>query len=151
MKHNPAQSDEHAAPTVGTATLTATPLLSENDTYNLYTDALDITLLWADARTVLRVGGDIPNGVPVSAWAVELFDDDKPDTVYRIGHREITAAMRRIVDQRDAIRLKDTIIDQIQAVLDAPDPETAICELLTLDSIGYDAIVQVATLGNVIH
>jgi hypothetical protein len=64
-----------------------------------------------------------------------------------VDHGVILGTMQRIVRRRDTIRLTDTIIDHIAAVLDAKRHEDAMDGLCQLDVIGYDAIVQVATLG----
>jgi hypothetical protein len=68
-----------------------------------------------------------------------------------VDHDVILETMQRIVRCRDTIRLTDTIIDHIAAMLDATRHEDAIDGLCQLDAIDYDAIVQVATLGQVIY
>jgi hypothetical protein len=128
------------------------PYLTPDDTWCMWIDSYGMRCYWAtivDEIVVVRDSTEV-NGGEVSGWSVELIDDESGDR-FTVDHEAMLAAMRRIVDERDAIQLADVIIDQVAAVLNARDHENATDELCQLDEIGNDAIIQVATLGQVIY
>jgi hypothetical protein len=128
------------------------PLLTPDDTWWMWSDSFDTRIRWATVvheSTVERDGTD-PSADEVTSWSVDLIEDETGRR-FTVDHDVIIEAMQRIVRCRDTIRLTDTIIDHIAAVLDAKRHEDAMDGLCQLDVIGYDAIVQVATLGQVIY
>ncbi|MFC0105536.1 hypothetical protein [Kibdelosporangium aridum] len=131
---------------------TAASVLAPDDTWCVWLDSCSMRCCWATATeewAVQRDGTDT-RANEVQRWLVELVEYDTGKQ-FTLCHNAIVAAMRRIVRDRDAIRLADTIVDQIAAVLAAHNHESALDALGQLDDIGCDAIVQVATLGQVIY
>jgi hypothetical protein len=131
---------------------TAHPYLTPDDTWCMWVDSYGMRRYWATIvdETVVERDSTEVNGGEVRGWSVELIDDESGDR-FTVDHEAMLTAMLRIVDERDAIQLADVIIDQVAAVLNARDRESATDELCQLDVIGNDAIVQVATLGRVIY
>lgn len=126
--------------------------LTQQDTRLMYEDAMPMTMHWAACRTLVLEGDptDVTDENPVTAWRVEVRDDES-DRTWEIDHDAIIAAMRKLVDNPSEYRLHESIIEQIRLVLAATDNELATDEVCQLDVIGFDAIVQVATLGQVIY
>jgi hypothetical protein len=129
-----------------------TSLLTPDDTWCMWIDSSDMRYHWATVaeETVVARDGTDTSAEEVQRWSVDLIEDET-GTRFAVDHDAMLAAMHRIVHERDTIRLADTIIDQIAAVLDADDHDSATDELCQLDAVGHDAIVQVATVGQVIH
>lgn len=126
--------------------------LTQQDTRLMYEDALPLTHQWATCRTLHLEGDpiDVDDTNPVTAWQVQIREDETGRT-WEIDHDAVIAAMRTLVDNPAEYRLHDSIIKQIGLVLAATDNEAATDEVCQLDVIGFDAIVQVATLGQVTY
>lgn len=126
-------------------------------TYLVMVDALPFTHTWASTGDEWVMSVDDGSGDEVvTDWCRRVSEDeshpgDGPGVVVDVDHRMIVQAMKRIIEERDQIRLADSIIDQIQVVYNAADADTARDEMCQLDVIGFDAIVQVAVLGQVIY
>jgi hypothetical protein len=138
---NPVQQQEYPA-----------PFLTPDDTWCLWIDSYSMRQHWStvvDETVVMRDGTD-PTADEVQRWSAGLVDDETGKR-FTVNHDTMLAAMQRIVHEGATIRLADSIIDQIAAVLDADDHESATDELCQLDVISDDAIVQVATLGHLIY
>ncbi|MEV6236765.1 hypothetical protein [Lentzea sp. NPDC051838] len=103
----------------------------------------------ADERAVVRDGTDT-NLDEVLDWTVDLVEDETGNR-FTLNHNMMVATMHRIVRERDSVQLSDAIIDQIAEVLKADTPDGATDELCQLDCVGFDAIVQFATLGQVVY
>jgi hypothetical protein len=138
---NPLQSKETDGPT-----------LRPDDTWCLWIDSYSMRRYWATVvnETVVARDGTDTSPDEVRRWSVDLVEDETGHQ-FTVDHHAILAAMQRIVHERADTHLADTIIDQVAAVLNADDHESATDELCQLDAIGTDAIVQVATLGQVIY
>lgn len=127
-------------------------VLTPDDTWCMWIDSYGMRHYWAtviDETVAERDGTDISPD-EVLSWSVDLIEDETGEQ-FTMDHNLMLATMQRIVHERDTIQLADTIIDQIAAVLNAEDHESATDELCQLDAVGNDAIVQVATLGQVIY
>jgi hypothetical protein len=138
----------HPKITMAAATDELTVHLTPSDTRLIYEDAIPCLQYWAAYRTLAIAGDPINDGDPVVSWSVEIREIDT-DKVWTIDHDKIIAAMVHMVEKKPEIHLRDEIIDQIGLVLAAPDNESATDEICQLDVIGFNAIVQVATLGQV--
>lgn len=127
-------------------------LLTPDDTWCMWIDSSDMRYHWAsvaEEMVVPRDGTDT-SAEEVQRWSVDLIEDET-GTRFTLNHDAMLATMHRIVRERDTIRLAHSIIDQIAAVLDAGDHDSATDELCQLDVVGFDAIVQIATLGQVTY
>lgn len=126
--------------------------LTQQDTRLIYEDALPWTRSWATCRTLELAGDplDTDDADPVTAWQVEVREDES-GTTWTVDHDAIIAAMTRIVEHQDQVRLNDEITGQVRAVIAATDNTSATDEVCQLDVQGFDAIVQVATIGKVIY
>jgi hypothetical protein len=130
----------------------AVSVLTPDDTWCMWIDSYGIRQSWAtvaDETVVARDGTD-PSPDEVLSWSVDLIEDETGEQ-FTVDHNLMLATMQRIVCERDTIQLADTITDQIAAVLNAEDHESTTDELCQLDVVGNDAIIQVATLGQVIY
>lgn len=125
-------------------------LLTADDTYTLYLDALGMTLRWGTAATMERTGEPMDEDNPVTDWAVLIYEDDEPSKTTILRHEDIVAAMRRIAAD-PTIDLAGSIVAGVQSVLAAPTHDDLTDELCQLDEIGFDAIVQIAVLGEVVY
>jgi hypothetical protein len=126
--------------------------LTPDDTWCIWIDSYGMSRYWCtivDEIVVQPDGTDVDAG-EVSGWSAELIEDESGER-FTVDHEAMLAAMWRIVQERDAMRLTPVIVDQVAAVLGARDHESATDELCQLDSVGNDAIVQIATLGQVIY
>ncbi|GHH62445.1 hypothetical protein [Lentzea cavernae] len=129
-----------------------TAQLTPDDTWCMWLDSGEMRWRWAtviDERTVERDGTDtVPD--EVLDWSVELTEDETGDR-FTLDHNKLLATMERVVRERGVIRLRSTIVDQIAAVLRADGHDAATDELCQLDCVGFDAIVQIATLGEITY
>jgi hypothetical protein len=126
--------------------------LTADDTWCIWIDSWEMRRFWAtvaDERTVARDGTDTAAD-EVLDWAVDLIEDDTGNR-FTLCHNMILATMHRIVRERDSVQLSDEIINQIADVLGADSHDGATDALCQLDCVGFDAIVQFATLGQVIY
>ncbi len=128
------------------------PLLTPDDTWCMWIDSSDMRdyLATVTEETVVARDGTDTSSEEVQRWSVDLIDHEA-GTRFTLDHDAMLATMHRIVRERATIRLADLIIDQITAVLGASDHNSATDELCQLNVVGLDAIVQIATLGQVIH
>lgn len=126
--------------------------LTPDDTWCMWIDSWGMRCYWAtvaDERIVARDGTDTTSD-EVLDWVVDLIEDET-DNRFTLNHNMMLATMHRIVRERDSVQLSDEIIDQIAEVLEADSHDGATDELCQLDCIGFDAIVQFATLGQVVY
>ncbi|MEV6242709.1 hypothetical protein [Lentzea sp. NPDC051838] len=126
--------------------------LTPDDTWCMWIDSWGMRCSWAtvvDERIVSRDGTDT-TADEVLDWAVDLIEDETGDR-FALNHNVMLATMHRIVRERDSVQLSDEIIDQISEVLEATSHAAATDELCQLDCVGFDAIVQFATLGQVVY
>jgi hypothetical protein len=126
--------------------------LTPDDTWCMWIDSYSMRQYWATVveETVVERDGTDTSADEIRRWSVDLTEDETGKQ-FTVDHHAILLAMRRIVHDRAAIHLADAIVDQVAAVLNADGHESATDELCQLDAIGTDAIVQVATLGQVIY
>lgn len=128
------------------------PRLTPDDTWCMWLDSWDMRRFWAtvaDERTVARDGSGT-TADEVLDWNVELIEDETGDR-FTLDHNMMLATMCRIVSECDSVQLSDEIIGQIVDVLDARSHDAATDALCQLDCVGFDAIVQFATLGQVVY
>ncbi|MET9225579.1 hypothetical protein [Lentzea sp. NPDC003310] len=128
------------------------PHLTPDDTWCMWSDSWDMSRYWATVaheRTVTRDGTDT-TADEVLDWNVELIEDESGDR-FSLDHNMMLATMCRIVSERDSVRLSNKIIDQIVDVLEADSHDAATDAVCQLDCVGFDAIVQLATLGEVVY
>lgn len=131
---------------------TCEPHLTPDDTWCMWIDSWEMRRFWAtvaDERPVARDGTDT-TADEVLDWAVELIEDETGDR-FTLNHNMMLVTMRLIVRDRDSVQLSGQIIDQIAEVLEADSNDGATDALCQLDCVGFDAIVQIATLGRVIY
>lgn len=128
--------------------------LTPANTYTAYQDALAFTHNWAICQTVELVGDDddLDGKNPVTSWRVKVIDNEEPspDRVWHIGHEDFMRALVRVAAD-PKVQIVDEIVRQFQAVANAADNEGATDAMCQPDCIGYDAVMQVATIGNVIY
>jgi hypothetical protein len=130
--------------------------LTHADTRLMFEDALPSTLSWASVAEV-RVIGDPYNDDtdPCTFWEVTVTEDEPECTrlaaPVTLDHEVWIATMRRMVSERDTIKVRDDIVEQIAAVLEARTNDDAVDEICQLDVTGFDAIVQFATLGELVY
>lgn len=128
------------------------PRLTPDDTWCMWLDSWDMRRFWATEaheRTVTRDGSDT-TADEVLDWNVELIEDETGDR-FTLDHNMMLATMCRIVGERDSVQLSEEIIGQIVDVLEADSHDAATDALCQLDCVGFDAIVQFATLGQVVY
>lgn len=128
------------------------PRLTPDDTWCMWLDSGDVRHFWATVaheRTVARDGTDT-TADEVLDWNVELTEDETGDR-FTLDHNMMLTTMSRIVSERDSVQLSNEIIRQIIDVLDADNHDAATDALCQLDCVGFDAIVQFATLGQVVY
>lgn len=126
--------------------------LTPDDTWCMWIDSWDMRRFWAtvaDERSVVRDGTDTSLD-EVLDWTADLVEDETKDR-FTLNHNMMVATMHRIVRERDSVQLSDAIIDQIAEVLAADTRDGATDALCQLDCVGFDAIVQIATLGQVVY
>jgi hypothetical protein len=129
-----------------------TSYLTPDDTWCMWIDSWGMRCFWAtvaDERIVSRDGTDT-TADEVLDWAVDLIEHESGDR-FTLNHNMMLATMHRIVRERDSVQLSDEIIDQIAEVLEANSHDDATDEICQLDCIGFDAIVQFATLSQVVY
>lgn len=126
--------------------------LTPDDTWCMWIDSWGMRRFWAtvaEERIVARDGTDT-TADEVLDWAVDLIEDETGDR-FTLDHNMMLETMHRIMRERDSVQLSDEIIDQIADVLEADTHDGATDALCQLDCVGFDAIVQFATLGQVIY
>lgn len=126
--------------------------LTPDDTWCMWIDSSGMRCYWAtvaDERIIARDGTDTTSD-EVLEWEVDLIEDET-DNRFTLNHNMMLATMHRIVRERDSVQLSDEIIDQIAEVLEADSNDGATDALCQLDCVGFDAIVQFATLGQVVY
>ena len=128
------------------------PSLTPDDTWCIWLDSGDVRYCWATvvAEQLLERDGADTTADEVLSWTVDLVEDETGDR-FTLNHNTMLAAMQSIVRECETVQLSNAIIDQIAEVLLADDHEAATDALCQLDCIGFDAIVQFATLGQVIY
>lgn len=131
------------------ATVPGGPLLTPDDTYSLYFDALPVTTDWAFTTTTELVGDPVGTDDPVTHWRVQVTEAEPGGGSWVIDHTAITTAMRLIANHPARLGLSRRFSARVRAVLDAHTAEDATDELVQLDCYDFDAIVQVATRGRV--
>lgn len=121
--------------------------LTPHDTHNIYIDAGPITFMWATTDNEEQTGtGTVAD--PVTDWTVTLTEDAAEpgaDGPWQLNHDTVIAAMRTIA--QGGTNVRTSIAEAIAAVLAAPTHAHATDELTALDDVGFDAIIQIATLG----
>ncbi|MGW5720797.1 hypothetical protein ACWEVP_31810 [Amycolatopsis sp. NPDC003865] len=121
--------------------------LSEEDTWNMWVDSVDARRFWADVRT--EHIDNAANG-DVASWYVDFVLTETDEPVYRIDHERILSALRTIAESGDAVDLfDDEVVETVRAIVSAPDNGKATDEVCQLDVYGFNAIVQVASVGKV--
>jgi hypothetical protein len=126
--------------------------LTHSDTRLMFEDAWPFTFSWATVTTMRLLGDPASDTDPCTLWESAITEDEPQGAgPVIITHEVWIATMQRIVSERHTISLRDDIIDQIAAVLAARTNDDATDELCQLDVFGFDAIVQVATLGNIVY
>ncbi|MGI5506477.1 hypothetical protein [Lentzea sp. CA-135723] len=127
-------------------------LLTPDDTWNVWFDSWDMRRFWStvvDEQVVVRA--DTDTGIDdVLEWTVVLEEDETGDR-FTLDHNMIIATMRRIARERDSIQLSRKIADQIASVVATESHDEATDELCQLDCVGFDVIVQFATLGQLVY
>lgn len=133
--------------------------LTPADTYSLYLGALDFLHNWGTSETIEEAGDykDTSGVNPLTAWRVRVTEDeedpsqfDDPSRVWEFGHEDIALAVVKVASDPD-INIGEEIVKQFRAVVLAPSNDEATTELCQPDVIGFDAVVQVATIGEVIY
>lgn len=128
------------------------PVLTRDDTWCIWLDSYGMRRYWAsvvDETLVVRDPTDA-GGDEVLDWSVTLVEDESGEQ-FAVDHNTLLTAMQRMVSERDTIQVAESIVDDVAAVLDSTDHDSATDELAQLDAIGTDVIIQIATLGNVIY
>jgi hypothetical protein len=123
--------------------------LSEEDTWNFWVDSVDARRFWADVRAEHIEHKSNPRGA-VASWYVDFVVEGTDGPVYRLDHERTLAALRTIAQSGDAVDLfDDEVVETVRAIITAPDHEKATDEVCQLDVYGFNAIVQVASVGKV--
>lgn len=121
--------------------------LTPEDTYTMFLDALP-GITWGETETQKLTGDLLSDTDPVTAWAEWVTENEPGAQRVLLTHERMLASMQRIADD-STVRLCSEIVEQVRAVLDAVSHEDATDELCQMDVIGFDAVVQVAVLGEV--
>jgi hypothetical protein len=120
--------------------------LSADDTWDVWVCAADAHRFWADIRTE-HVEND---GLDVASWYVDFVLTGTDEPVYRIDHERVIGALRTIAQSGDAVDLfDDEVVETVRKIVAAPDANEATNEVCQLDVYGFNAVVQVATVGKV--
>lgn len=134
-----------------TATITpAKTFLTPSDTLLMLLDAMPFALSWAQTSEVYCVGDPVRD--TCTEWSCEVGEKGPGGGMpVTVNHETWLATMHTIVARRDEIDLHDSYIDQIAAVLDAASRDDATDETCQLDVTGFDAILQIAVLGQLVY
>lgn len=126
--------------------------LTPADTYSIYLGALDFLNRWGTSETIEEAGDykDTSGANPLTAWRVRVTEDEHPRRKWEFGHDDITRAVVRVASDPD-VNIQKEIVKEFRAVVLAPNNDEATTELCQPDVIGFDTVVQVATIGNVIY
>lgn len=116
--------------------------LTQQNTYDILTDSMLFGSEWFFYSA--------PCGTSANkAWTATVTDTKDYCRTATIGHGEIVKAMQNIADGKT--KLADLYVKQVRAVIEAGSSAEAEEGLCQLDAISFDAIVQVAVLGDVVY
>lgn len=126
-----------------------TTAASRQSTYFAFLDALPYAGQWMD----FRITAD--DQAPDANWSAEITvtGDGSSDPLYgktaTLNHTAILQAMDKIANDSESVQLAPRYCEEIATVLSAAageDTDDALCQL---DVNHFDAIVQVAALGDI--
>lgn len=125
-----------------------TTALTAQDTYIIHIEALPLTVRWGTVgeENLTKTGDGT-----ITAWTVQIRENGPGKPPVAIRHNDVLAAMRAIITDQQRHRLRPDIVQPIQAVLNAPTNDKATDAIVNLDVVGFDAIIQVAVIGDAVY